>query len=86
MMKTATQVINCFSFNFGQAIELMKLGYKVQRASWVTQNKFAKLNPMETPDFGKIPWIGVTTEEGYFIPYVPTQTDMLAADWGAISE
>lgn len=33
------------------------------------------------PNLAPLPWIGMRTADGCFVPWLPSQTDMLAEDW-----
>lgn len=77
-------------FDFGQAIQLLKGGGRVCRNGWngkgmflvyvpATTTRLATLNdghPIDT-----MPWIGMKTADGRFIPWLASQADILAEDW-----
>lgn len=76
--------------NFGQAIETLKVGEKVARAGW--NGKGMWLNLVQAWDYypgnkhsalgtEKLPWIGMKTADNKFVPWLASQTDMLADDW-----
>ena len=84
---------------FGLAIEAMKQGHKVARRGWngkgmwlsfVGQNLYdvgmSIVNPHH--DMGKIikllPWIGMKTADEKFVPWLASQTDVLAEDWALV--
>jgi Protein of unknown function (DUF2829) len=69
---------------FGLAIEAMRSGKSVQRMSWKETNKSIKFNPIELDSFKNVSWMGIVNDEGYYVPYVPTQTDMSAKDWSIV--
>lgn len=83
----------CAGMTFGLAIEALKLGQRVARAGW--NGKGMWLGLVEgydyNPDKGratvhslgcqKLPWIGMKTADGCFVPWLASQTDMLAEDW-----
>lgn len=78
---------------FGLAIEALKAGKRVARAGW--NGKGMWLGLVEgydyNPDAGraiayalgcqKLPWIGMKTADNCFVPWLASQTDMLAEDW-----
>ncbi|CAG9702593.1 hypothetical protein CNEO_170045 [Clostridium neonatale] len=82
-------------FNFGDAINVLKVGGKVARKGWNGKGMFLKLVPNEFYDVGVsiverdceglLPWIGMKTAENMFVPWLASQTDMLAEDWEIIS-
>lgn len=83
----------CEALTFGLAIEALKKGRRVARAGW--NGKGMWLGLVEgyeyNPDKGeatayalgcvKLPWIGMKTADGCFVPWLASQTDMLAEDW-----
>lgn len=83
---------------FGLALEALKRGHRVARAGW--NGKGMWLGLVEgynyNPDAGraiayalgcqKLPWIGMKTADNCFVPWLASQTDMLAEDWQIIGE
>lgn len=77
--------------NFGQAIEALKEGKRVSRAGWNGKGMWLQL--IENYQIGYDPhllgrkllqWIGMKTADGSFVPWLASQTDMLAEDWGVV--
>lgn len=71
--------------NFGQAIEALKEGKKVARTGWNGKNMWLRLvNPVETDfDYGyeNLPFIEMKTADNKLVPWLASQTDILADDW-----
>ena len=68
-------------FDFGRAIFLLKSGSKVSRAGWNGKNMFLAYKlPDENSDMD-LPYIFMTTVNGSTVPWLASQTDMLAEDW-----
>lgn len=78
--------------NFGQAIEALKQGEKAARAGWNGKGMYLLYVPSEKwgiiseigLDIQKenlLPWIGLKTADGHFVPWLASQTDILADDW-----
>ena len=77
--------------NFGKAIEALKSGKRVARAGWNGKGMFLcfvhwkdwSVNPAETHKTSThlAPWIGMRTADNMFVPWLASQTDMLAEDW-----
>ncbi|MFW6855365.1 DUF2829 domain-containing protein [Burkholderia gladioli] len=77
----------------GSAIEALKAGKRVARAGWNGKGMWLALVPSWSynPDSHgadvyslgceKLPWIGMKTADGKFVPWLASQTDMLAEDW-----
>lgn len=84
--------------NFGQAIEALKAGKRVAREGWNGKGMWLRyFNPYHDREFGIIekypadldsgtplPWIGMKTADNKFVPWLASQTDMLADDWQII--
>lgn len=83
----------CVGMTFGLAIEALKTGQRVARAGW--NGKGMWLGLVEAYDYHglkggamtavigciKLPWIGMKTADNGFVPWLASQTDMLAEDW-----
>lgn len=88
---------SCDGMTFGLAIEALKRGLKVQRAGWNGKGMWLGLvrpkddherHQVEYSVFGLagkvgpcLPWIGMRTADDKFVPWLASQTDMLAEDW-----
>lgn len=67
--------------NFGDALRQLRLGNAVQRRGWNGPNQFLRL---QTPDENSkmtLPYIYITTVQGDRVPWLASQTDILADDW-----
>lgn len=82
--------------NFGQAIELLKEGKKVQRYGWNGKNMFLFLVRGSTFIVDRPPLLGIypegteisyhahidmKTADNKIVPWLASQTDVLAEDW-----
>lgn len=73
---------------FGLAIEALKAGHKVARAGWngkgmwlqYVGNWNAEIEGLP-PDYCLCDWIGMKTANDHFVPWLASQTDVLAEDW-----
>lgn len=85
--------------NFGEALDKLKEGLKVQREGWngkgmflyyVNADKYpAKMEIAKTiaDDEGKVPYgayVALKTVNGTVIPWTPNMLDMLAEDWQVV--
>ena len=83
-------------FDFSTALAYIKTGRTVQRSGWNGSNMFIFLVPGSTfkvnrPPLNTIfsegteivyhPHIDMRTNNGYIIPWLASQADMLADDW-----
>lgn len=67
--------------DFGKALELLKVGLKVHRAGWNGRNMWLKLQKPDAHSKMTIPYIYMSTVTGDLVPWVASQTDILANDW-----
>lgn len=85
--------------NFGQALEALKTGSKVSRDGWNGKGMFLFLVPGSTFEVNRAPLLGIypagtvvnyhahvdmKTAQGDVVPWLCSQTDMLAEDWGVV--
>lgn len=85
--------------NFGQALEALKAGEKVSRSGWNGKGMFLFLVPGSTFQVSRPPLLGIYPEgttinyrphidmkdaEGKVVPWLASQTDLLADDWGVV--
>ena len=77
---------------FGLAIEALKKGLKVARVGWNGKGMWLKHVGQTTVADDKddlsgyegLPWIGMKTADNKFVPWLASQTDVLAEDWQII--
>ncbi len=80
--------------DFGSAIKALKAGYKVAREGWngkgmslfIINNWQMVTNKAEDWNMGingnnNLPFICMKTVDNKFVPWLASQTDMLAEDW-----
>jgi len=74
--------LSASGFNFGDAIALMREGKKVCRRGWNGKNMWiALLHPDNEIELMSSPFVYMRTADGQFVPWLASQTDMLAEDW-----
>jgi hypothetical protein len=84
------------TFDFGNAIAALKAGSKVARKGWNGKRMFLFLVPGSTFQVSRPPLLGIypegteinyhahvdmKTAQGDVVPWLCSQTDMLAEDW-----
>ncbi len=95
VFEAAYQPLNALSF--GHALQALKEGHKVARAGWNGKGMWLALIPDDQWGLGSgqpydsgavgsgfLPWIGMKTVDGKFVPWLASQTDLLANDWGIV--
>ena len=77
---------------FGLAVEALKKGMKVARAGWNGKGMWLEyvnegvwfVNTLDGERLyrdQRLPWIGMKTADNKFVPWLASQTDVLAEDW-----
>ena len=84
------------TFTFSTALEHLKKGLKMQRKGWNGKGMFIFLVPGSTVKVNRLPLLGIypegteikyhahidmKTADGMIVPWLCSQTDMLAEDW-----
>lgn len=85
--------------NFGQALDVLKSGGKVARSGWNGKGMFLFLVPGSTFKVSRAPLLGIypegteinycphidmRTADGKIVPWLASQTDVLAEDWSTL--
>jgi hypothetical protein len=79
------------SMDFGQAIRALKAGVPVCRAGWNGKGMWLELfepsahHKTRGRFYPTLPYIGMKTANDKFVPWLASQTDMLAKDWEVAS-
>ncbi len=87
------------SMSFGHAVEALKLGMKIARSGWNGKDMFLFLVPgsifkvnrppllgiyEEGTEVNYCPHIDMKTADGKVVPWLASQTDVLANDWSIV--
>lgn len=70
--------------DFGTVLQELRAGNRATRIGWNGPDQYIKL---QVPDeFSKmtLPYIYMRTVQGDYVPWLASQTDMLATDWRVI--
>lgn len=70
--------------DFGSAIESLKSGHSVSRIGWNGSGMYLKLQIPDEYSKMRKPYIYMSPVDGEFVPWVASQTDILADDWSII--
>ena len=79
VFEAAHQPITAMSF--GHALAALKEGYKVARAGWNGEGMWLRLQTPEAHSKMSLPYLYMNTADWHFVPWLASQTDMLANDW-----
>ena len=79
--------------NFGEALEAVKSGNLISREGWngkgmwLAYQKAAEATGVPEGTICKfLPYLMMKTVDGSFVPWLASQTDVLAEDWGIVEE
>ena len=66
---------------FGVAIEALKRGERVARAGWNGKGMYLELQVPDEHSKMTLPYVYMRTAQGDLVPWLCSQTDLLATDW-----
>lgn len=84
------------TFDFSEALKRLKTGHRVARSGWNGKGMFLFLVPGSSFQVSRAPLLGIypegttvqyhahvdmKTAQGYVVPWLCSQADMLADDW-----
>ena len=67
--------------NFGSAIQLLLGGDRMSRVGWNGPGQFIELQLPDAHSKMTKPYLYITTVQGDRVPWLASQTDLLAEDW-----
>ncbi len=67
--------------DIGSAIVAMRNGWSVTRLGWNEPGQFLTLQVPDEHSKMTLPYIYITTVQGDRVPWLASQTDILADDW-----
>lgn len=70
--------------DFGWAIQALKNGNAVTRAGWNGKGQFLLMQRPDANSKMSLPYIFISTVTNDRVPWLASQSDMLAEDWQAI--
>lgn len=67
--------------SFSEALERLREGKFLARAGWNGKDMWVRLQVPEAGSKMTLPYIYMRTAQGDFVPWLASQTDILALDW-----
>lgn len=67
--------------DIGQAIEAMRNGGRVSREGWNGPGQHLEMQVPDEHSKMTLPYVFITTVQGDRVPWLASQTDLLANDW-----
>jgi len=69
------------SHDFGWALDLLRSGERVCREGWNGKGQYLELQVPDQNSKMTLPYIYIRTVQGDLVPWLASQTDLLAEDW-----
>jgi hypothetical protein len=67
--------------DFAVALRALKAGRRVSRAGWNGPNQWVALQTPDEHSKMSLPYLYISTVDGRLVPWLASQTDLLAEDW-----
>lgn len=67
--------------NFSDALATLQGGKKIAREGWNGKNQYLQIQTPDENSKMKKPYIYICPVDGELVPWVASQTDLLADDW-----
>lgn len=67
--------------DFGYALNALLTGKAISRRGWNGPGQYLKLQVPDEHSKMSLPYIYITTVQGDRVPWLASQTDLLATDW-----
>lgn len=71
---------------FGKAVEALKEGHRVTRTGWNGKGMWLALQRPDPDSKMTLPYIYMKTATDDMVPWLASQTDILAEDWGVVMD
>jgi len=72
------------NIDFGQALVHLKCGEKLAREGWNGKGMYIELQTPDKHSKMSLPYIYMKTADNHLVPWLCSQTDILAEDWEAL--
>jgi len=69
------------TFDFGEALKRLKAGAHVTRLRWNGQGQYVGLQSPDERSANTLPYLWIRTVQGFRVPWVASQADLLETDW-----
>ena len=73
-----------YGMSFSLALECLKGGVKMQREGWNGKGMWVELQKPNMQSKMTLPYIYMKTTDGQLVPWLASQTDILAEDWQVV--
>ena len=70
--------------SFSQALRDLKEGRKVLREGWNGKGQWVQMQRPDEHSKMNLPYLYISTVDGKLVPWLASQTDLLAVDWDLV--
>jgi hypothetical protein len=70
--------------DFGWALEMLRSGCRVYRLGWNGPGQWIELQRPDANSKMTLPYLFISTVRGDLVPWLASQTDLLANDWEVV--
>lgn len=74
------------TFGIGKAVKEMQDGKRVSRAGWNGPGQYLELQEPDEHSKMTLPYVYIRTVHGDLVPWLTSQTDLLAIDWYVVGD
>jgi hypothetical protein len=67
--------------DIGEAVRALESGGRVRRSGWNGKNMWLELQKRDEHSKMTLPYVYMSTAQGDLVPWLCSQTDLLAKDW-----
>jgi len=71
--------------DFSEALQALKMGNRVARQGWNGPGQWIELQQPDSNSKMTLPYIYIKTVGGQLVPWLASQTDLLAEDWWLVT-
>jgi len=72
-------------FGIGQAVKEMRNGKRVSRSGWNGKGMYLALQVPDANSKMSLPYVYMKTADDKLVPWLCSQTDLLAVDWDTVA-
>lgn len=69
------------TYDFSKALEMLKADIPVARLGWNGKGQSVRLQRPDENSKMNLPYFYIRTTEGNLVPWIASQSDLLASDW-----
>jgi len=72
------------TLTFSEALMLLREGKKITRRGWNGKGQYIALQEPNENSKMTLPYVYISTVDGKLVPWLASQTDILAEDWDVV--